>query len=272
MSLFSQSITGVFEKKGLEKLNPFSALIVRYLFGVVLLFLFIPFFTDFVFPSIDFIPYILFTTLIGSAAVIFYYKAVKETKVSLVTAITKNYFLVTIIFSFLFLQETLSLIQIFAVILIVFALLLLSFEKNKLKFKIEKGVLYSFLTFIGWGAYFAMIKPIVLILNPFNTTLITETMIFFMILIYSLSTKKEINLSETKSNLFLLTGTVFLTIGLVAYYISIELIGASLSAVVIATSPLITAMLARIFLKEKLVLRQYFALLLSVTGIILLFL
>ncbi|MBU1120550.1 DMT family transporter, partial [Candidatus Micrarchaeota archaeon] len=147
----------------------------------------------------------------------------------------------------------------------------LSIERKENKFVLGKGVVFALLTLVGWGAYFAMIKPIVLELNPFNAALFTESIIFFMILVYSVGTKKEFKLNERKSNIFLFANAVLLIIGLLSYNYSITLIGASLTAIIVAPSPILTSVLARIFLKERLSKTKYIAIIVSITGLVLLF-
>jgi len=271
ISLFVWGSEGIFDKKALNKLNIYNALVLRYSAVFFLVIFAAIIFTEIKFPSIQLIPYFLFTCFIGSTAIIFFFKAMNQAGVSLATAIAKNYFLITIIISMIFFQETLSWNQWIAVLLILSAIFLLAFDKKEKNFGLSKGVVFALLTVVGWGAYFALIKPIVLELNPFNASLFLESTIFFMILIYALATKKELKLNEKKSNLLLIVSAVLLVIGSIAYNYSISLIGASLTAILVAPTPIITSTLARIFLKEKLSKTKYIAILVSVIGLTLLF-
>ena len=271
IALLSWGTEGIFDKKSLEKLNPFNALSVRYFFVFLWVVIAALIFTEIRFPSNPLIPYFLFTCLIGSAAIIFFFKALNELGVSLSTAIAKNYFLVTIFLSVIFFGESLSFTQGIAVLLILCSIIVLSFDKKE-KLALEKGVVFALLTLVGWGSYFALIKPIVLELNPFNASLFLESTIFVMILVYSVLTKKELKVNEKKANGFAFVASILLVIGSIAYNFSISLIGASLTAVLVAPTPIITSFLARIFLKEKLSKTKYFAVIVSVVGIALLFL
>jgi len=272
ISLFVWGSEGIFDKKSLDKLNIYNALVLRYLIVFFLVIFAALIFTEIKFLPTEMIPYFLFTCLIGSAAIIVFFKSMEQAGVSLATAIAKNYFLVTIAISIIFFQESLSWNQWIAVLLIISSLVLLSFDKKEKNFVLGKGTVFALLTVLGWGAYFALIKPIVIELNPFNASLFLESTIFFMILIYSLLTKKEIKLNEKKSNFLLIVSAILLVIGSIAYNFSISLIGAGLTAVVVAPTPIITSSLARIFLKEKLSKIKYLAIIVSVLGLILLFL
>jgi len=272
IALTSWGIESIFDKKSLKKLNPCNALSVRYFFVAIWLIITVILFSQLKFPSQELIPYLLFTDLIGAAAIIFFFKAIKETTVSLGLAIAKNYFLVTVAISVLLFNETLSLTQIFAVLLILCSVFLLSFEKKEKKLVLGKGVVFALLTLVGWGAYFALIKPIVLELGALNASLYNESIIFLMILFYSILTKKELKLQEKKSNAFAFIASILLVIGSVAYNYSIILIGASLTAIAVAPTPIISSVLAKVFLKEKLSLVKYSAIIVSVIGLILLFL
>jgi len=271
IALLSWGTEGIFDKKSLEKLNPFNALSVRYFFVFLMVVSAAFAFTEIKLIPLGMIPYFLFTCLTGSATIIFFFKAIKESGISLPIAIGKNYFLVTAAISMVFFGETLSLIQGIAMLFIIMSIIVLSFD-SKEKMSLSKGTVYSLLTLIGWGAYFALIKPVVLELNPFNASMFLESTIFFMILIYSLATKKELKLKENKANAFALIASVLLVIGSISYNYSITLVGASLTAVAVAPTPIITSVMARIFLKEKLPLKKYLAVIVSVAGIALLFL
>lgn len=271
IAFFSWGSETVLDKKSLEKLNSLNALSVRYFFVFIWVILAALIFTQINFPSLELIPYLLFTCLVGSAAIIFFFKALDESGVSLPLAIAKNFFIVTIAISIVFFNETLSLTQIFAALMILSSLFLLSFDRKEKGFQLGKGVVFSLLTLVGWGSYFALIKPIVLELNPFNASLFLESIIFLMILIYSLATRKELKLHEKKSNLFAFGASILLVIGSITYNFSIALIGASLTAIVVAPTPVLTSILAGIFLKEKLSTVKYFAIVVSVIGLILLF-
>jgi len=272
IAFFSWGSEAVFDKKSLEKLNPFNALSVRYFFVFILVILAALIFTEIKFPSTELIPYLLFTCLIGSAAIIFFFKALNEGTVSLSIGIAKNYFLVTIAISVIFFNETLSFSQLAAAALILSSVFILSFDKKEKGIKLEKGVTFALLTVVGWGAYFALIKPIVLELNPFNASLFLESTIFLMILFYSLATKKEFKLNEKKCNWFAFFASILLVIGSIAYNFSIALIGTSLTAVIVAPTPILTSILARVFLKEKLSAVKYTAIFFSVIGLMLLLL
>ena len=196
ISLLSWGTEGIFDKKALEKLNAFNALSVRYFFVFLLVVSAALIFTEIKFISFETLPYFLFTCFVGSIAIIFFFKAMEHTTVSLATAIAKNYFLVTIAISMVFFGESLSLLQWAAVLMIIFSLILLSFERKEKNFALSKGTVFALLTVIGWGSYFALIKPIVLEVNPFNAAMLLESTIFLMILIYSLATKKEFKLKK----------------------------------------------------------------------------
>jgi drug/metabolite transporter (DMT)-like permease len=256
----------------MEKLNPYNALNIRYFFVFLWVILTALIFTEIKFPSLELIPYLLFTCMVGSAAIIFFFKSMNAGTVSLSSGIAKNYFLVTIAISVAFFHETLSFNQIIAVLLILCSLFLLSFDRKEKELKLGKGVFFALLTVLGWGAYFALIKPIVLELNPFNAALFLESIIFLMILIYSILTRKELKLNEKKCNAFAFFASILLVIGSIAYNFSITLIGASLTAIIVAPTPILASSLARIFLKEKLSTAKYAAIIVSVTGLILIFL
>jgi len=272
IAFFSWGSEGILDKKSLEKLNPYNALSVRYFFVFLWVILAALIFTEIKFPSVELIPYLLFTCLVGSAAIIFFFKSMNTGTMSLSVGIAKNYFLVTIAISIVFFQETLSFNQIIASLLILSSLFLLSFDRKEKGFQLGKGTFFALLTLVGWGTYFALIKPIVLELNPFNAALFLESIIFLMILVYSILTKKELKLNERKSNYFAFFASILLVIGSIAYNFSIALIGASLTAIIVAPTPILASILARIFLKEKLSTVKYLAIIVSVIGLILLFL
>jgi len=144
IAFFSWGSEAIFDKKCLEKLNPFNALSARYFFVCILVVLTALVFTEIRFPSIQLIPYILFTCFVGSAAIIFFFKALNESSVSLAIAIAKNYFLVTVILSIIFFHEAISLTQIIAVLLILCSVFLLSFDRKEKGFKLGKELFFLY--------------------------------------------------------------------------------------------------------------------------------
>ena len=72
ISLFVWGSEGIFDKKALNKLNIYNALVLRYSAVFFLVIFAAIIFTEIKFPSIQLIPYFLFTCFIGSTAIIFF--------------------------------------------------------------------------------------------------------------------------------------------------------------------------------------------------------
>jgi transporter family protein len=224
----------------------------------------------FIKPSLNFVDLGLF--MIGGAVDYFAYinflEALRLGEISVVTPISAVYSVLTVILSVIFLHEDLTILRIVSIAIAILGIVLASTDLKRIhKMHTLKGVPNAFFSLIGWGIYLFLVG----FLEQRNGWLITYLFTSIMLFVFSffgfLFAK---NKTSIKGNIAILTAISLLytaawffeNIGFSVTYVSII-------AVISSLSPLITILLASIFLKEKLVANQKIGVALIMGSIIL---
>lgn len=217
---------------------------------------------------------LIFIAILETVAYVFFYKGLKEGQVSLVAPIGSASAMVTIILGIVFLKETLFNSQIAAIILIIAGTLLVSFKleeliKNK-KLSISKGIKEGLVAMVLWGFVgFFLVYPSK-ILGWFLPVVIIRVFTIIILILYLASKKESIRINPQPSLLFLLIPIGLLDVGsFFAFMRGISSEYVSIISPIAAASPLISILLARIFLKEKLAPNQILGISSVITGLIL---
>ncbi len=194
----------------------------------------------------------LLMVLNGGATACFY-KAAETGKISVAIAVSGSFAWITAIASAALLGETLSALQVFAVLLSVAGVFLVSAKHFSLSKgeKFEKNVGYALLAMLGWGASMVFFKPLSMGIGPINTAILNYLVIVALIAAIALakkgalhSPKKTVYKRIGASSLFDVTGTV-------SYNVAMTTGLASTTTAIAAMFPAVTVGLAAIFLKEK---------------------
>ncbi|MDO8553572.1 MAG: DMT family transporter [Candidatus Micrarchaeota archaeon] len=209
--------------------------------------------------------------IIGATAVLALFKAFEEGKASILAPLTKLNVLIVLIFGTVILGEKLTGIQFTASVLIVGSAFILSFSDLK-NFKLEKGVMYILITIFGWGYYYSFFKTFVAELGAYQAIFLLEIGVATVVILYCILMKKDLSLPPLGDWKYIGARSATLFIGTVLYSVSVNVIGAGVSAAIIAGSPVITAILAYQLLGEKLDNYKYAAIVVMVTGLVLMFL
>ena len=204
-----------------------------------------------------------------------FFKGLIIGQASIVCPLMASWAMIAVTLGIIFLRELLKINQIFAIILILFGIILIStslkdlLNKNKLIFfaGVKEGIIsmfcYGFAVFLLTLA----IKSLGWFLPGFVLRLF---IIIFIILYATIVNKQSLGVSFSSSSWvpIILIG-FFDIIAFFAYSFGVSVGYSSLVAPVAASSPLVTIILARIFLKEKLALNQIFGIIITISGLIL---
>ncbi len=268
VSLLAFGSASIFKKRPIREIGVFSALLLNYAFTSILTLAALLAFSSVALPNFEIWLLLLVEIAVGSAAIVAFYKAVEEGDLSLVSPVAKLSVVVTLLISLMFLNEILSPLHLIGSAIIIASAVVIGTQKGRVK-NLERGVFYAILTGLGWGVYFALLKPLTLALGPFNTSFYTEAGILAIVLAFVLLSRKKISFTRTASK-SQFAGAFLAVIGLITYNFAIQLIGAALSASVLAASPALVALFSRLYLKEKIARHKYFAIAGIVLGLILL--
>jgi len=203
-----------------------------------------------------------------------FYKSLSIGKVSLVGPITASWAMITILLSVLFLKEELKTNQIAAIILIIVGVILISsdlkefFQKNKLIFLI--GTKEAIIAMFGFGVALFLLALVIKSLGWFLPGFLSRLFILIFLILYFIFKKQPMKIGFGPTNWIMIIVIGFLDIiAFFAYSIGVSTEYASIIAPIAASSPLITTILAQVFLKERIALSQIFGIIITISGIIL---
>ena len=271
LTLVVFGIKDVINKKILESNGVYSVLLIEYFLSVILLVAALFVFSVPTFPSNDILWLTIFSSLIGAASIIAYFSAVQSSSVSLVFAVASSYPFFSALFSVFFLKEPFFPIYFIALPAIIFALFLLAYKKGAVKDLFEPVVMLALFASIGWGAFFTAAKVVSVSINAFNASVLMESGVFLAIALFLLLQGKKLSLSNTPNMRSMILFYVLLfSVGVVAMNLSLIYAGVSLSSMITAAAPGLTAILAFLVLKEKLSKIQYAGIALLIFSLVLL--
>lgn len=276
LSMFFYGIEKVIIKKPIDKIGPYFSLIYQQIFVSIILLAFACFIGKLSFPGKGILFLILFAAFVGFFGIYYLYKGIGVGKLSIVLPIANSFPILTVLLSYYFYREKLGINQIAAIIIIFIGMLVISFRYSeirriKLTKRIFPGVGYAFVTFLCWGLYFFLIKPVVLALNPITATAYLETSILlFGLLFFWGKTKGDWIMFSSKGTLFycFLAG-IGVAFGALFFNLGIKNEPVSIITPIANSSLLVSVLASRIFLKERIELNQKIAIFLILAGIIL---
>lgn len=127
-----------------------------------------------------------------------------------------------------------------------------------------------FLTILFWGVAPIFDKLGVKLVDPFTGIFwrnLTMTLIFTIIYFVYSKIYKITSVNILGISYFVLSGIIAGVLGVLLYFITLRKLDASIVVPVVATYPLVTAILASIFLNEQLSLFRIIGILLTILGI-----
>lgn len=130
-----------------------------------------------------------------------------------------------------------------------------------------KSYLWLTLCVVVWGSNFVFGKMLV---QDFSPSLLTALrLLFIVIFLLGLSSYKKHFKRVNKSELILIIvlGVIGVFINQWSFYVGLETADPTTSALILATTPILTGFLAAIFLKEKLTLRMLLGSIVAIIGI-----
>lgn len=205
---------------------------------------------------------------------LFYYRGLKKGKASLVSPVSSCWVAITVILSVIFLNELLKTNQIVSIVLIILGILLISVNLKEIlkirKMSVLTGTKEGIIAMLGWG--FSMFLMVLAFENLgwFLPVLLFGLFSLLFLSFYILINKQSLKLKPEPSLLVLLLPIGFLDIGsFFSFSFGVQSQYASIVAPIAASSPLITILLAKIFLKERFTLNQTIGAFIIISGLIL---
>ncbi len=222
---------------------------------------------------VKFFPVIIVIALLQIIAYLAFYKGLEKGQVSLVSPLGASWGLITAILSIIFYHELVTGSQIVAIILIIFGIIALSVDIKQLlrskQVKVFAGVPEGIISMLGWGVSLFFLTGPTRGVNWFLPTLLFRIFLVGFLSIYLLWSKTPIVSKKVP-----MPWTLLVVIGVFdfAAFMSLSLgvlhSNSSLISPIASANTMITILLAQIFLKEGIKLRQILGILAIIVGII----
>jgi len=213
--------------------------------------------------------------IIGALGFVFYVFALKSGKVSIVSVITAGYPAVSIILAILLLNETLSGKELLGVMMVILAIILLSLPQRE-QFKSEKGskslmwLFWAVMSFIFWGIWAIPSKVAMQGLGESDYIFIDGlTMVLVWVPLWLTMEKGRMSRKLGELKYSGIAG-ILASIGTVSLFLAINNGQVSIVTPLTSIYPLITILLARLTLSERLNSLQYLAVASGIIGIVML--
>ncbi len=272
IAMFGHGLSNAISKIPAKKLGPIKTTFFRGFFVTIFLLIFLFFVIDKVAISFWHIALVIILSIIGYIPLISFYKGLTLNKVGIIAPIASSSVIITIILSLIFFKESLNSMQVSAILLIIIGIILLSVDLKHFKksdiFKLKSGIPYALITFALWGVLFFMLKIPILVIGPVLTALILEG----GITVWSgLHMKKRKQSFRLKKNIILHIILMAITgaIGTLCFNIGVMHADVSIVAPIASAAALISALYGKVIYNEHLKSKQWLAIVLIITGIIL---
>ena len=219
------------------------------------------------------------------------YKAMRYVKVSIMSPVQNSSCLIVTMLCVIILKQVLVWYQVLGIVLIVAGLILLSINKDETKLldmpegeeRISKAEAYKlYLTGFAFALGYLLLDGIGGFMDDYileadlsaEQLNIAYSLIYFVVglgaYIYLKITKKINKLYDFKNDKKKLVGTLIETAGQYTYIYAFAFGAAAIASPFIAAYSVVTIILSRIFLKEKLKVRQYAMIVMVMVGLVLL--
>lgn len=273
VTYFCWGIGDVFGTIYSRKIGGYSSAFYFFLMGFLLNSLFIPFaFSDlhkFTIQSL------LISTILGILAplpLMAFYEGLKVGNAALVGTITSSFAAISVLFSIVFLGETISFSQAMFITVILLGTIISSLDFGQLKdskFLVDRGVPYAILAMVLWGIYFAFIKiPIQQVgwFWPGYISFLGSPLVLIFMKI------RGIKLVKPSKSIFilLLLSSILITVGGFSYNFAISQGMVALVAPIASSAVTLFIFLAFLFFKDPITKQQIAGIITTLIGIVLL--
>ncbi|KKS47313.1 hypothetical protein A2781_00805 [Candidatus Gottesmanbacteria bacterium RIFCSPHIGHO2_01_FULL_42_27] len=212
----------------------------------------------------------------GLYGTIFYFRALEVGHTSLVGTISGAFPVVTVPLSILLFKESLTAIQIGAILLIISGLVLATFhfeeikKRNLSRLLKEKSIVLSFATLLIWGIYWTLVRYPVEKIGWFWSSYPGYSFFIYMYLT-GMVKRKDITINKLKNRriiLMIITMTLLILTANFAFNLGITYGFSSVVAPIAGSAPVIFVIISRFVFKERLTGQQRLGILFSLAGIV----
>lgn len=275
-TIFCYSTAQQFSKKGVLLLGSYKTGILYSAASVVIQGSYWVLLPDSVPNSIEGILMAILAGVVGALGFVFYIFALRIGKVSVVSVMTAGYPAVSVILAIMILSDRLTMIQGIAIMMIIFAMLLLSGTEGRQTRnadgtpKSRLWLFWAIMSLLFWGLWAIPSKLAIGMIGEADYILIdglTMVVVWAPLWLYFEKGRMERDIHKLKYSAF---AGVMASVGTICLFLALSNGIVSLVTPLTSVYPIVTVLLARFTLKERLIWLQYLAVAIAVTGTVLL--
>ncbi len=272
VAMFGLGIYNYLIKSFPERINKFSlSVVIQAIIGLLALII-VSMTSDFYIKNPENYVMLLMAGFFEAAAVLCALYAIEKGKLSVVVPVINSIPLFSVFFSFIFLNEVISLIGYIGIVIILLGVFLLSIREERIKNPIthsKKPFFLALAAAISLGLRYVFIKTPAQELGVFKSLLYLQafTLIFLFIINIFLREKLVIPHKEEFKELSWLV--LFYMFGVFGYLFAFNFAPVSIIVPITSASLVVTVFLALFILKEKLTEHQVIGVIATLIGIIL---
>lgn len=275
MGMIGFGISDFVAKKTIDKIGNIKTLFYAQLFGAIILLFYLikdPSFPIFNLKNVLSIVIFGFFNTLGYLSL---YRAFEKGKLSVVSPISSSSTILTAVVSFFFLGEKFSQFKIVTLIIIILGIILTaidlkSFRRDIKSKNLSKGVPDALMVLLIFGVYVPFWAKFIAEPGWAIWVILVRVILCLFLLTYQLLLlKSDLRFNGLKMLYLLVLVSIFEALGSLGsswgYHSSIG--NTSIISALVSTYPLMTAILAFTFLKERLAVNQYFGIALIILGL-----
>ncbi|MBI5060886.1 MAG: DMT family transporter [Candidatus Aenigmarchaeota archaeon] len=270
VSFLGWGVADFFAKRVVDRIGAFWSLLIMQIIGIVPIFIYSLLFLQIPMLSWSMVGILALSSFLLIFAYLVFYKGLKYGPISIVSPIASSATVLTVLLSILLFGESLTSLQMTAIIIIITGAVLASVKWGAEKIKIVSyGVLLAIITALGWGVAFPLMKINMNVVGPIFTLLIVRFFSIIFLSAYAAAKRDrpknyDINVWKYLIVIGLIDAAAFL-----AYYIGVSMDYLSIISPISTCYPAVTVVLAYVFLKERIQNSQKIGIFLILAGLIL---
>lgn len=271
--MFGWGVSDFFANLSSVKVGHFKAFFWSQLAGIGFTLCLIPFFGLNTNLSLAFALLIFVTSIFYSVGYLLFYKAFEIGNVSIVSATINLNVVIAMLLAFVFVGQRLSPLQLFAVLLVLSGVTLVSVNfrdlKNK-KLKLLAGVKETVMASVFFGIFWNLSEYISEKIGWLPTTLYVKVSAILFLLLFAYYAKRELGLKKTPTKVKYVVALVGILEALAVASVNWGLEFGDLVLVSPISSALsvVTITMAVVFLKEKITKTQALGIVVTIVGIV----
>ncbi|MBU7593043.1 DMT family transporter [Metabacillus halosaccharovorans] len=274
MSITFWGVSFVSTKAVLDKLDPFTLLVIRFGIGAVFLFILLMILNEKLDINMTYIPHLIVLGILG----VFIHQVIQASALLTIDASSAGWMIslspiFTVILSMIFLHEKMTLFKAIGMILALFGVFLVTTAGSEQTFEpvLNIGYFLMLLSTLNWAIYSVLLKKLSIPLSPLVITFYMSTIGFILTLPFLIRNKGWESLSHLQTEEWAHLFFLGIFVSGVAYWYwakALHVLEATQVSVFLYLEPLATLIAAVVLLHEKIILISVIGGIIIIIGVV----